>query len=501
MNGRYRVAVILAWIFAALAGGCGHDWRLATRLDPVLDRLAAQGAVVHARVLELPSRRELYARNADRACTPASNLKLVVSAAGLDLFGPRHTFKTYLAMDGDDLWIVGTGDPGPGDGRLARAKNATPLTMLETWAAVLKQRGIARIAGDLVYYDLALEDEQTHPTWRGFLLHWYAAPVAGLNFNDNCVDITVEPSEEGQPARYEVMPPAREIQVINECTTAKEGSASIVKLPGGNIYKLKGRCHEKIELISKPVDDPGAFFADALRVQLEAQGITVAGRIRRSETRLGGCLPPPADKSVATYETPIVDVLSRINKNSQNLFAECLCKMTGREWKARHGRDVPGSWANGSEAIRAFVRRCGIDDRSLVVADGSGLSVDNRVTARLLTDLLAEMASRPNAEVYRASLSVAGVDGSLRNRMHDLTGHVFGKTGYIGGVSSMSGYIKTYGGTWLAVSIVYNGIPEHVGDDEDVAPFTKLQDEACRILVDWPALSRPSTQPATTTAP
>jgi D-alanyl-D-alanine carboxypeptidase/D-alanyl-D-alanine-endopeptidase (penicillin-binding protein 4) len=414
------------------------------------------------------------------------------------MFGPNHSFKTYLAKDGDDLWIIGTGDPGTGDPRLATARGETPVTMLENWASYLAEHGITRIAGDLVYYEGEFEtDPLVHPTWpKSWLLHWYAAPTTGLSFNDNCVDITVFPTEEGQPIRYEVMPPVRDIQVINECKTVKaKGAPSIVKLKDGNIYRISGTCHEKTELKSKPVDNPGAFFADALRTQLEKKGVTVAGKIRRSETPLGGVMPPPSDKILTVYATPITDVLARVNKNSQNLFAECLCKATGQAFDAKRGRRVPGSWQSGGEAIRAFLKRSGIDDSALRPMDGSGLSPANRVSARMLSDLLAVMHSHPHAETFKASLTVAGVDGSLKDRMPEAKGMVLGKTGYIGGVSSMSGYVKTRQGQWLAVSIVYNKIVEHKDDDRDVKPFTNMQDEACRILTYWPDKA-PATQPA-----
>jgi D-alanyl-D-alanine carboxypeptidase/D-alanyl-D-alanine-endopeptidase (penicillin-binding protein 4) len=486
------------------APGVRHDPQLTAQLDPVLDRLASKGAVVYARVIELPNRRELYGRNIDKPCTPASNFKLLTSAAGLDMFGADYKVRTYLAMDGDDLRLVGTGDPGTGDPRLAKAAGGTAVTMLDAWAKELERRGIRRIKGDLVYYDGAFERwPQVHPTWPGsWLLHWYAAPVAGLNFCDNCVDITVYPTEAGRPARYEVMPPVQGLKVINDCITKEngkeKGTPSIVKLKGGNIYRISGGCSKKEELKSKPVEDPGAFFADALRTALAARGITIVGKTRRSDTPLGGALPPPETKVVATYETPMRNILARINKNSQNMFAECLCKLTGREFKARQGRNEPGSWANGAEALRAFLKRNRIDDRALAPIDGSGLSPQNRVTTRMLTDVLAVMHARPDAQVFRASLTAAGIDGSLKDRMTDLKGHVFGKTGYIGGVSSVSGYIKTREGKWLAFSIVYNDIPEKIGDDEDVTPYTKLQDEACRVLVDWPNLKpRSTTRPVT----
>ena len=489
----YRFA--LTWLVLALTGCVGpriaHDPKLAARLDPVLDRYADKGVVIHARVLELPSRCEIYARRIDKPCTPASNFKLLTSAAGLDMFGADYKVKTYLAMDGDDLWLIGTGDPACGDPRLAKAAGRTPVSMLQDWVTVLEQRGIRRIKGDIVYDDTALEESpKVHPTWpKHWLLHWYAAPTAGLNFNDNSVDITVYPTESGQAARYEVMPPAGSVQVINECVTAETNAPTIVKLKEGNIYQIGGTCSEKTELKSKPVDDPGAFFADALRTQLAAKGITVDGRIRKADKPLGGVMPPPCDKIIAVHETKMSDILSRINKNSQNLFAECLCKMTGQAYEAKHGQHVPGSWENGGRALRAFLRKNGIDDRALAPMDGSGLSPQNRVSTRMLADLLAVMYARPDRQDYMASLTVCGVDGSLKDRMPDLKGRVLGKTGYIGGVSSTSGYIETNAGKWLAFSFIYNEIPDRSDDDDDVKPYTKLQDEACGVLASWPNIS------------
>ncbi|HOW71273.1 MAG TPA: D-alanyl-D-alanine carboxypeptidase/D-alanyl-D-alanine-endopeptidase [Phycisphaerae bacterium] len=483
------VAAGLWWFLTGCAApDVGQDARLASRLDAVLGQLSSTGAVVRARVVELPGGRELYARDADQACTPASNFKLLTTAVGLDLFGANHRVKTYLALDGDDLWLIGTGDPATGDARLAAAGGGTPVTLLEAWASVLQRRGVRQIRGDLVYDDSAFERQpRVHPTWRkDWLLHWYAAPTSGLNFGDNSVDITVFPTEEGKPVRYEVMPPVQDIRIINECMTGAKGEPEIVKSPGGNVYRLGGICTKKTELKSKPVEEPGAFFADALRHQLQIKGITVRGEIRRAEAPLGGAPVPPAEKVIAVHETPLPDILSRINKNSQNLFAECLCKLSGQTFQRQLGRSVPGSWEDGGHALRAFLARNGIDHQALAPRDGSGLSPQNRVTARMLTDLLKVMHSRPDAEVYRSSLTAAGIDGSLKDRMADLKGHVFGKTGYIGGVSSLSGYVKTRRGTWLAFSIIFNRIPSQAGDDDDVAPFTKLQDEACRVLVGWP---------------
>jgi D-alanyl-D-alanine carboxypeptidase/D-alanyl-D-alanine-endopeptidase (penicillin-binding protein 4) len=111
----------------------------------------------------------------------------------------------------------------------------------------------------------------------------------------------------------------------------------------------------------------------------------------------------------------MTDVLARVNKNSQNLLAEAICKLQGREWSAAHATPEPGSWAAGGLAIRDFLRRQNIDDSRYVLIDGSGLSRGNRVTARLLTDLLAAMSRHRYADEFRSSLSVSGKDGSCES--------------------------------------------------------------------------------------
>ena len=118
------ISLLLPLCGCALLTG-GRERVLARQLDEILNRRASTGAIVTARVVELPASRELYARDCDVPFTPASNMKILVSATGLDMFGFDHTFKTYLAVDGDDLWLIGTGDPAFGDPRLAKRRGAT----------------------------------------------------------------------------------------------------------------------------------------------------------------------------------------------------------------------------------------------------------------------------------------------------------------------------------------------------------------------------------------
>jgi D-alanyl-D-alanine carboxypeptidase/D-alanyl-D-alanine-endopeptidase (penicillin-binding protein 4) len=157
------------------------------------------------------------------------------------------------------------------------------------------------------------------------------------------------------------------------------------------------------------------------------------------------------------------------------------------------GEDAPGSWKLGGESVRAFLRINHIDDTGLVYVDGSGLARGNRVTTRLITDELAVMWRHRYHDTFFNSLAVAGKDGTIGKRMDDLQGHVFGKTGFIGGVRALSGYVKTREGKWLAFSVIFNNLPGNVAPAEDV------QDNVCRVLVEYPKIENAKLTPVRAT--
>ena len=458
------------------------DKAFADRMGEVLHRLDAKGALVSARVIDM-SGRVLFAERDQELFIPASNMKLPVSAAALDRFGPAHEFRTVLALDGDDLWLIGTGDPATGDPTIAKARGEKPTTMLDRWADALKARGVTKIAGHLYFYDGAFESLQIHPTWsRGYLTDWYAAPVAGLNFNDNCVDVTARPENDGTAISFRVVPPTERVKIVNQMTPRPGGGdAAIERQREVNTFTITGSATKPTTLESKAILDPGMFFADALRTNLASHGIAIQGETRRADRSLGGDAGPTPQQIVAVHVTPMTDILRRINKNSQNLFAEAVCKYQGRAFDRERGiADACGSWENGAAAVKAFLHKIGVDESTYTIADGSGLSRQNRVTTRGQTQLLLAMSRHPHADVFRESLSIAGVDGTIGKRNKEIAGRVFAKTGYIGGVRALSGYVHTRDDRWLIFSIIYNQIPG------DVKPYEQLQDEACRSMYEWP---------------
>jgi len=153
---------LAALLLIGLLAGCSsrpaaQPQTLENRLDQVLNRNGATGAIFSGRVIDLQTGIELYSRNSNRPMMPASNMKLFITAAALDFLGADYRFKTYLALDGEDLWVIGTGDPATGDPRMAKAAGKKPTAIFDPWAEALQQRGVTRIAS-VIYYDRALDD-------------------------------------------------------------------------------------------------------------------------------------------------------------------------------------------------------------------------------------------------------------------------------------------------------------------------------------------------------
>ncbi|QDU71327.1 D-alanyl-D-alanine carboxypeptidase/D-alanyl-D-alanine endopeptidase [Mucisphaera calidilacus] len=463
--------------------------RLAERLDEALHRLAEHGTVVAARVLDAETGDELYATaNIDQPLKPASNMKIISTAIALHTFGPEHAFKTYLAAEGNDLYVIGTGDPATGDPAMAEARDETVTAFFDHWTRALKERGITTVTGDIVLDESAFEDFHTHSSWwPEDLLYYYGAPVSAINLNDNCLDITANATAPGKPVRITLVPAVSNVEIINRMTTddgeEPHETTRIDKLSRLNTYVLSGELKKSIT-VSRPVQDAALFFGDALRTHLIANGIEVTGTVRK------GAWPGETDiesdeRLIATHESPLPEVLARTNKPSMNLFADALAKSAGMRLQEAQGRPYPGSWLSGRRAVEAWFEEAGIESIGLVMADGSGLSHNNRVTARMISDLLLVMHHHEHAAVFKASLTIGGVDGTLRRRLTEIPGRVRGKTGTITGASALSGYAMTDDGRELIFSIIHNRNPTS-------RQARALQDEAVRILVHGPDWTPPT---------
>jgi serine-type D-Ala-D-Ala carboxypeptidase/endopeptidase (penicillin-binding protein 4) len=400
--------------------------------------------------------------------TPASNLKVVTTSAMLDRVGPEFRFHTSLVMRGNDLILVGDGDPTFGDVELLKKSNWGTLTVFQNWAKLLSQRGITHVDRVLVD-DSIFDDVFFHPNWPVAQAHLrYEAAVGGVNLNANCVDFYLHVSSARQLVSYTIDPPTAYITVHNACVAGGENAVWLSRSPGSNDVTLRGQADASNDQpISVSVQDPPMFAATVLSETLAANGIKVSGSPGRDRTvrkMVLGQTPAAtaggaAMTVLAVHETPLAAALARANKDSMNLYAECLCKRLGA---ATNASGDNGSWESGLAAVRAFLGKVGVPTDQYHLDDGSGLSHENAITARALCQVLIYDYLGKNRAAFVDSLGIGGVDGKYfqqRFANTDLRGRVFGKSGFVNGVSGLTGFLKAKDGNWYCFSILMNGIP------------------------------------------
>jgi D-alanyl-D-alanine carboxypeptidase/D-alanyl-D-alanine-endopeptidase (penicillin-binding protein 4) len=442
----------------------------------------------------------LYSQNADKLFTPASNTKLFTTAAALALIGPDYKFRTTVETTGTldrygrlngDLVLVGHGDPNlsgrelPYDLRTQR--NDDPIQALEALADALVQKGVKFIDGDIVADDSYFAFERYGEGWSQDDLVWAdGAPVSALTINDNVVFVNILPADRpGEKAFVSVKPFADYYRLDNRIITTPAGTGRkffVNREPGSMVLTLWGNMplDDAGANEALAIEDPAEFAAGLFRQLLEKRGIVIYGHQRTRHTELatlstfsvtaiapsrGGRVndkdndgqprPLKTDQPImlASYESkPLLQDIRVINKVSQNLHAEILLRLLGRE------RGNAGTVEGGLEVLRGFLTKAGVSSDEYVFYDGSGLSRQNLVTPHAIVQLLRYCSTQPWGADYKATFPVAGVDGSLTERFTSprLRNRIMAKTGALGGVKALSGYATTDAGQVVAFSILSN---------------------------------------------
>ncbi|MGA0420501.1 MAG: D-alanyl-D-alanine carboxypeptidase/D-alanyl-D-alanine endopeptidase [Phycisphaerales bacterium] len=482
LSSRRRPALagrILTTVVAAMATAAFDGTSVAASLESDLRSLVGGAglgkAKVSVSVREVDDDRALAAIVADRPMLPASNMKLLTTGAALETLGPAFRFSTRLGLDrpAARLVVLGDGDPGFGDPELldstihrrpdgSAAEGLDVEALLAIWADAVANSSPGRI-DELVVDDRIFDRDRVHPLWPDDQLNrHYCAEVAGINFHGNCLHLRPSPIG-GRAVPGPFSPDAPWLALENRATGrsgSKPGQTVWIghgsRTHGGDGLTLFGNLaatpEEPLRVTAR---DPALFFGRLLADRLERRGIEV-GRVRVAEDgdrfdALVVVAPP--------VETPLETSLARANVDSSNLHAEALLK---RIVHAETG--APGSWTAADPLVRAP-----LGDRTyrrllegVVVSDGSGLSRGNRVRADLMTAYLASMARDPAlGDPFRASLAVGGETGTLAKRFRnaDLRGcRVLAKSGYIRGVSCLSGFVVAPDGRSLAFSVLCNDV-------------------------------------------
>ena len=429
---------------------------------------ARWGALVYS----LDSGDTILALSPDSALAPASNLKLLTTAAALHRLGPDYRFHTYVlstaavrdgVLDGD-LTLYGTGDPGISD-RFFGRKDEVFQRLIDQ----LESAGISEISGDLVadasFFPGPLRSEGWEPE---DLNEHFTAGVSALSFNENVVSFRIRPSGAGSPPLVETIPPHSALEVRNDAMTvsgrARPRLAILREDPLGPV-RITGRLAQNSRDVWRQmtVAVPADFVGASFRAALEGRGITVRGETRRVELpvesvvkRLSApALNRPGARILARHTSqPLSEYLAVVNKESNNLFSELIFRAVGR---ADSGLGSPHA---SSEAVRGSLLALGIDTSGLQQYDGSGLSSENRVSAATFVDLFRRMSAGPFWPPFWASLPRAGTRGEL-GRMYRsaAAGNLRAKTGTIEGVSALSGVVRSRDGERLAFSLIVNDSP------------------------------------------
>jgi D-alanyl-D-alanine carboxypeptidase/D-alanyl-D-alanine-endopeptidase (penicillin-binding protein 4) len=436
----------------ALAPPPAVDERAALRR--VIDSMLAAPETRHARwgvlIVDPDASDTLYSRDAGKLLMPASNQKIITSAVALDALGPGFTFSTLFLGRGElrsdtlrgDLLVVGLGDPSISDHMAGDA-----MLPLRAFADSLRTRGVRHVRGRVLPAGNAFPDANAGFGWQLEDLDYpYGAVVDELLFNEGFSEIEVTGAQRAGDAPLVRTSPARTFPRVRvEATTAALGVGpdSVARLDAvkdtvrGDVVLTGTIPVGDSATVAVTHRDPTAAYIAALREALLDRNITIGGDS-------AAVTAERVDTLFVAQSPPLSQILAFFMKPSQNQIGEMLFKAVALQ------RADTGS---ARVARRVFSERDGF-----FVSDGSGLSRRDLVSPETIVRVLAAMRRSPHFQSYYDSFPIAGVDGTLRSRMRSTSAeaNVRGKTGTLGNVRSLSGYVTTAGGRQLIFSVLAN---------------------------------------------
>jgi serine-type D-Ala-D-Ala carboxypeptidase/endopeptidase (penicillin-binding protein 4) len=422
-------------LVCALAGISKAD--LAGKVETIVASQTQGKVRIAVKIVNPANGSVIYSHNASSPMTPASNMKLVTTAAALHYLGPDFTYLTGIGLIGDSVAVIGSGDPLLGDKPTMLKHNLDPRWVLKDVADILRKNNITSIY-DVIVDDTVFDEEYVQPSWpKNELNRWYAAEVAGINYNGNCIEIIAETV--GSKVELTIDPPTSYVKIINNCKAAANPPDTIwgARPTGSNVITVSGNCHKKCEPVRVTIDRPQAFFGYLLAEEIRRAGVGIRGQLVEREI-----LPQDQFKLLAVYRTPIWDVFERSNKDSLEVAAESLLK-TIAAYRQPSGKG--GTWAQGKQFVSDYLISLGISTDQFVLDDGCGLSENNRLSANILTTILLDIYKKPEWQKFKETLAVGGEEGTIDKWFNEpkYRGKIFAKTGYIGGVKSLSGVCTT----------------------------------------------------------
>lgn len=460
MNKNHAVVFLFTILISSLIQNPAEA-QVSSQIEYIIDRSSANNAFWVVQVRDSTGML-LEDLNGEKLVRPASNLKLISTGAFLENLGSDYRFKTILYGRGEqqgdtwkgDLIIKGSGDPSiNGD------FYDDPLFLFEKWYQMLDSLGISQIDGNIVAYDGQFDDVPYPDGWEWDDLSYYYAPeINALSFNSNVVDLEVRadgnigstPSIQWFPFNTPYVDFVNE-QVITP-PTAKYNE-SYRRVLGTNTIILRStlpRGYYETEPLS--VMAPSLYFIDTFSRFLQDGGIELNGQLLIDSDYYSW-----SDDGLKVLDEhvskPLHEMVKWLNRESDNFFTEMLTKTLAVE---KYG--VQGTSELGMQVIKEFMHSVGFDTLNVNLKDASGMAPSTLLNSSDLNRYLVNIQDKEWFEDMYNSLSIGGVNGTLGHRFRNSTFNqkFYGKSGFVSGVRSLTGYLETITGQRLAVTIVTN---------------------------------------------
>jgi D-alanyl-D-alanine carboxypeptidase/D-alanyl-D-alanine-endopeptidase (penicillin-binding protein 4) len=447
---------------------------IAKRVDKAIDESELGAARWGISVISIADGSTIYARDADKLFTPASNMKIYTTGVALDLLGADYRWRTSVYANSQpdsngriqgDLVLYGRGAPD-----LVAISKDENRGSLDKLVEDLHARGVRIVSGNVIGDESYFRGDPLGDGWQWTDLQWYfAAEASALSINGNEVDINFVPSGKAGESIVRTNDTEDHVTIQNRMAATDQSARSTIGVHRGlsdNNIKVWGEFAPGSKGFGArlSVHNP-ALWATKLFVRaLKAHGIQVEGQTLSRDSRVPQSqrFDPSRFVELAFVQSqPLSEIAKKTNKESNNLYAELILRTLGRERgemaapAAGSGRER-GDDEAGLAVIRVWLARAGIPTIHLALHDGSGLSRLDLVTPDANARLLVALAGTARGPVFKESLPIAGRDGTLGGRLKEVAEKVFAKTGSLTYDNSLSGYLTSADGRTWAFSIMCN---------------------------------------------
>jgi len=483
---------LLLIIFPLIFGGCSSatNFYSLDETKQLIDQKFQDSLFSHAHwgvlIESLTTGEVWYEQNGNKMFMPASNEKIPTAAATLLTLGPNFRYKTNLYYTGDIIDSVLNGDliiKGDGDPTFFTKFYEDSRTPFFYWIDILKKMGIKKIDGNIIGDDNAFEDYGYGDGWTfDGLDSWYSAESGALQFNENNIDLQIIPPK-SIDEKLQVIPNVKSnyFNIINNTNISETepSQISINRAFGTNNITISGI----VKVGSKPferslsISNPTLFYTNVLLETILSSGILVTGKAIDCDDISDWNPNYNSQKLMNSYlSPPIIDIMKGMMKRSQNMYAETFVKTLGLNIGGI------GSFNEGKKVVENVLSNFGIAPKSYAFTDGSGLSRYDYISPKQIVTILKAMKKSQYWNEWNSLFPIAGVDGTLKNRMKGTKaeGNVKAKTGTISNVRGLSGYLTAANGEEIVFSFLVNG---HLLSSDDNEMLT---DSVLSLIAEYP---------------